>query len=87
MSEVSLAPRIAELVAEASEGTVSGDHLRRDGARLVDLGLSSLAYLRLIDAIENEYGVYIDLEKAEGKLGTVQQIAEYVAAEGGVHAG
>ncbi|MEN3610097.1 acyl carrier protein [Plantactinospora sp. ZYX-F-223] len=86
MGENPMATRIAELVVEASDGTVSGAQLSQDATVLTEIGLTSLSYLRLIDAIENEFGVYIDLEEAAGKLGTVREIADYVAEQGGVYA-
>ncbi|MET7996128.1 acyl carrier protein [Amycolatopsis sp. NPDC005232] len=75
---------VANLVAESSDGVMTAADATRPGHTLVELGLSSLAYLRLIDAIENRYGVYIDLEEAAGKLGTVEQIVDYMVSQGAV---
>ncbi|MFJ8581031.1 acyl carrier protein [Micromonospora sp. NPDC093277] len=87
MTEDYTATRIVALVVTASEGTVAGPDLAAEETRLTELGLTSLSYLRLIDAIENEFGVYIDLEEADGKLGTVRELADYVSAQGGGHGG
>lgn len=82
MPSAEVTHQIAELIETASEGTVSRADALAARSKLTDLGLSSLAYLRLIDSIENEYGVYVDLEEAIGKLGTAPEIAEYLATLG-----
>ncbi|UJW29805.1 acyl carrier protein [Saccharothrix sp. AJ9571] len=77
-----LQTRIAELTAEASGGTLSASGALTGSESLTQQGLTSLSYLRLIDAIETEYGIYVDLEEATGRLGTVEKIAEYVREQG-----
>ncbi|MET0133324.1 MAG: acyl carrier protein [Kibdelosporangium sp.] len=78
--------RVAELAADASGGTVTADVAASGGGSLLEAGLTSLGYLRLIDAIETEYGIYVDLEEASGKLGTVEQIVDYIHSQGVVDA-
>ncbi|MFI6294270.1 acyl carrier protein [Nonomuraea sp. NPDC050790] len=53
--------RLAELVAESSDGEISAHEALTAGVPLSALGFTSIAQLRLIDAIESEFGVEIDL--------------------------
>jgi acyl carrier protein len=77
-----LETRIASLVEQATEGTVSRDDALVQGRGLIDAGISSLSFLRLVDAIENEFGVYVDLEDESASLGSVVGIADYIVAQG-----
>lgn len=71
--------RLAELVHGATAGAVGvADALT--GTSLRDLGLDSLGALRLIDAIDLEYGVEIDLGHAPG-LDTLDAISRMVAEQ------
>lgn len=80
-----LTERTARLVAVASEGVVSEAKALEGGATLTEKGLTSLAYLRLIDALETEFGVYFDLEEEDiSFLRTVEGLVAYMA-EQGVH--
>jgi acyl carrier protein len=53
--------RLAELVASASDGTVTAREALAATVPLTALGVTSLAQMRLIDAVETEFGVEIDL--------------------------
>ncbi|WP_181019610.1 acyl carrier protein [Nonomuraea typhae] len=53
--------RLAELVAECSDGEISAQEALTAGVPLSALGMTSIAQLRLIDAVESEFGVEIDL--------------------------
>jgi acyl carrier protein len=52
--------RVADLVQLATDGDVGSDDVLAGQASLPDLGVTSLGYLRLIDALEREFGVDID---------------------------
>jgi acyl carrier protein len=52
--------RVAVLVQLATDGDVGSDDVLAGRASLPDLGVTSLGYLRLIDALEREFGVDID---------------------------
>jgi len=69
---------IARMVTRASSGSISEEQAAAPNTNLTEQGLSSLDYLKLIDAIEIELGVYIDLEGDIGFLTSVEGIAEYV---------
>jgi acyl carrier protein len=55
-----LRSRLAELVGAASDGELTVGDVLAPGASLRDLGLDSLGYLRLVDAVEEEFGVALD---------------------------
>lgn len=65
LTTVSLKERLAALVAKASEGTVTLDKVMGRQSELSKLGLTSLAQLRVVDAIEGEFGVSLDLERED----------------------
>jgi acyl carrier protein len=79
-----LAERTADLVVTASDGIVSREQALASGPTLTEQGLTSLAYLRLIDALETEFGVYIDLEDA---LNTVDSLVRHMLDQGATVAG
>ncbi|NJP42656.1 phosphopantetheine-binding protein [Actinacidiphila epipremni] len=56
--------RLAELVAESSDGAIPAARALAATTPLSDLGLSSLSRMRLVDAVEDEYDVEIDLDGA-----------------------
>lgn len=60
LGHVQLRHRLAELVATATDGEVEAAEVLAGRATLPELGVTSLGYLRLIDAVEREFG--IDLE-------------------------
>ncbi|MEV6931505.1 acyl carrier protein [Dactylosporangium sp. NPDC051485] len=57
-----LRERVAELTSEASDGDVTADEILVHGGSLIALGVSSLATMRLIAAVEVEFGVELDLD-------------------------
>ena len=73
--------RLAQLVEESSDGALTADAVTADTASLAELGLTSLARMRLIDAIESEYGVEVDLG-ADGwdLVDAPDRLAAYLAA-------
>ncbi|MEV4410410.1 acyl carrier protein [Catellatospora sp. NPDC049609] len=60
-----LSRRLAELVHGATTGAVTADEALTGGS-LRALGLDSLGALRLIDAIDLEFGVEVDLGDGPG---------------------
>jgi acyl carrier protein len=56
--------RIATLVEAASDGMITATEVMATGRSLGALGLTSLGYLRLADAVELEFGVELDLAAA-----------------------
>ncbi|MBF6338070.1 acyl carrier protein [Nocardia abscessus] len=85
MSEVmedSLTKAVADLVATATDGTVDADTAQRSEQTFADAGMTSLAFLRLVDALEIRYGVEIDLENDLDHLRTVAAIVAYLRNQG-----
>ncbi|HTI24014.1 MAG TPA: hypothetical protein VL652_23655 [Kutzneria sp.] len=69
--------QIVKLVVAAGEEVTEQD-LDAAGGSLSAVNFTSLSYIRLIDAIENELGVYLEAEP--GQLATVDDIAALVRA-------
>ena len=76
-----LTQTIARLVTRASSGWISEEQAARSDTSLTEQGLSSLSYLKLIDSIEIELGVYIDLEGDIAFMTSVKGIVEYVSTQ------
>jgi len=58
---------LADLIAEASDGL---------------LGLTSLGYVRLIQAVERRYGVAVEPDDDLAALDTVEALVEYLRERG-----
>ncbi|MER7852246.1 MULTISPECIES: acyl carrier protein [Streptomyces] len=78
--------RVAELVAGATDGEVTEAEILASGGSLTALGVTSLAFLRLIDTVEEEFGVILDLDGPFRLLddldGLVDHIGELTAGGG-----
>jgi acyl carrier protein len=81
MTELLVRRRLAELIDEATEGGVGAADALDGAASLTALGVDSLGLLRLIDAIEAEFGVEIDLGDSP-RLGTLDGIVDHLARHG-----
>lgn len=73
---------LARLVVEAGDDAFTERDLTPD-ASLRALGYSSLSYMRLIDAIENELGVWLDPSLETDGLDTLAGLAAVVRASRG----
>ncbi|MEU3457361.1 acyl carrier protein [Micromonospora sp. NPDC006766] len=82
MGDTALRERIAELVSEATGGEVSAVDVLA-GASMIALGVDSLGLLRLVDAIELEYGVEIELNRPGHPLDTLDDLVALLAAAQG----
>jgi acyl carrier protein len=70
--------QLATMVEAVSDGTITATDAMDAGRSLGALGLTSLGYLRLADAVELEFGVELDLGAAvavDTLDGIVAQIA------------
>jgi acyl carrier protein len=65
MTRDEITQRLAELVAEASDGDIPAERARDAGLPLSVLGLTSLSRMRLIDAVESEFAVELDLDEQD----------------------
>ena len=57
------AARLAALIHTVTDGDLDAERVRRSKEPLGALGLTSLATLRLVDAVEEEFDVVLDLER------------------------
>ncbi|OUC99028.1 MULTISPECIES: acyl carrier protein [Streptosporangium] len=75
--------RLAAMVATASDGAVTAKEALAATVPLSALGVTSLAQMRLIDAVETEFGVEIDLS-GEGfdLLDDLDALERYIASSG-----
>lgn len=71
----SIADRICSLVRDATDGGVSPDRT----TPLAELGVDSLGWLRLLDALESAFGVEFELGPTELRTATVDQLATSIA--------
>ncbi|MEV6353310.1 phosphopantetheine-binding protein [Streptomyces hydrogenans] len=56
-----LRPQVAALVSRSTDGLIGVRELLDSTEPLAALGVSSLSLLRLVDAVEETYGVFVDL--------------------------
>jgi acyl carrier protein len=71
---------IADMIAEASDGAVTAADALAGQHPLSALGLTSLARIRLIDAIEDTYAVDLDLESDLSSFEYVDVLAGHLAS-------
>lgn len=76
-----LRARLAELVTAASDGVVSVREADTHAVPFHHLGVTSLAQLRLIDAVEREFGVEIEVWE-EAALESLEALEHHLAARG-----
>lgn len=72
--------RVERLVSMASGRRIREDALARHDADLRLIGLDSLGYLNLLEALERSFGVVIDLEQEADHsfLHTIDNIVSFV---------
>lgn len=76
-----LRQRLAELISVACDGEVSAERIARDAdSPLAALGVGSLARLRLIDAIEDEFGLFVEADDIFEALETLSALADWLGA-------
>ena len=71
---------LAHMVAEASDGAISAADALAGHHPLSALGLTSLARIRLIDAIEDTFGIDLDLEADLSSFEYVGALADHLAS-------
>ncbi|MBT3074586.1 MULTISPECIES: acyl carrier protein [Streptomyces] len=85
-AQAALRGRVAALAAGATDGEVTEAEILAAGGSLTALGVTSLAFLRLIDTVEDEFGVVLDLDGPFRLLddldGLVDHISELTAGGG-----
>ncbi|MFI6737717.1 phosphopantetheine-binding protein [Nonomuraea sp. NPDC050451] len=71
-----LRERVAALVAQASDGELTTAEVLAADCSLTALGLTSLGYIRLIDAIEEAFGFDVEFD---GGLDTLDGLVEHLS--------
>ncbi|MEV0421378.1 acyl carrier protein [Streptosporangium canum] len=75
-----LAARLAAMISTACDGRLTAEEVLASGASLSALGVTSLALLRLIDAVEDEFDVDLDLGGGASYLDSFPLLVGYVDA-------
>lgn len=73
---------LAVLVAEASDGQIDAAEALAEPESLGMLGLTSMGYVRLIQAVERRYGIAVEPDDDVVILDTVRALAEYLREQG-----
>lgn len=81
MTREELRRQLAELIAGATDGDVPASAALRADAPLTALGVTSLATLRLVDAVEARYGVALDPADTVA-LDSVDSLVDHLARQG-----
>ncbi|MBU6533257.1 hypothetical protein ACFUIW_15175 [Streptomyces sp. NPDC057245] len=71
--------RIVRIVLGSAEGDLTERDLAAAGWSLPQVSYSSLAYIRMIDTVENELGVYLDPEEESDRFETIDSLVELVS--------
>lgn len=72
---------VIRLIISSHEGDISVSDIEAHGGVLEAVNYTSLSYIRLLDAIENEFGAYLDADEGAEALGTVEGIVAAVLTE------
>ncbi|MEU8730318.1 MULTISPECIES: hypothetical protein [Streptomyces] len=72
---------VIRLIISSHEGDLSVSDIEAHGGVLEAVNYTSLSYIRLLDAIENEFGAYLDADEGAEALGTVDGIVAAVLAD------
>lgn len=75
--------RLAELISAATGGDVGVDDVL-GGTSILNLGVDSLGMLRLVDAIDMEWGVEVEFDSPDHEIETVDDLVELVSAAAGL---
>ncbi|MEU0130001.1 MULTISPECIES: phosphopantetheine-binding protein [unclassified Streptomyces] len=77
-----LRSRVVALVSAATDGEVTGGEILASGGSLTASGVSSLGFLRLIDSVEEEFGVSLDLDGPFRSLDDLDALVGHLAELG-----
>jgi acyl carrier protein len=67
--------RLAGLISDAMDGQIAAAEILTGRGTLTELGVTSLALLRLADNLEEEYGIELDLADPEFYQESVDSLA------------
>lgn len=75
----SMKSKVERLVCIATGDSIREDDLRQAGGSLRDVGLDSIGFMNLLEALERSFGVVIDPEEDPDHLLSVDSIVEFLA--------
>jgi acyl carrier protein len=78
-SPAAIRQTLADMIAAASDGEVTAATALAGDHTLSALGFTSLARIRLIDAIEDSFGIDLDLENDLSSFEHVDALAAHLA--------
>ncbi len=78
MDTNALRAKLIALAVESGDGNFSEQDVTAAQGSLRSLNYSSLSYMRLIDAVENELGVYLDPEADNALFENIESLTELV---------
>jgi acyl carrier protein len=78
-SRDALRRRLAELVFEACDREVPVERIAASAEPLYTLGIGSLAMLRLVDAVEDEFGFFVDAEEFFSAVGDLDSLTDWLS--------
>ncbi|HEY7485630.1 MAG TPA: acyl carrier protein [Streptosporangiaceae bacterium] len=73
---------LADMVADASDGDVTAEEVLAARHPLSALGVTSLTQIRLIDAIEDTFGIDVDLDDGLTFLDSLDAMVAYLDGRG-----
>jgi acyl carrier protein len=74
----SVRSRLVRIVLSSAEGDLTERDLAAANWSLPEVRYSSLAYIRMIDTVENELGVYLDPEEESDRFETIDSLVELI---------
>ncbi|WP_371796953.1 phosphopantetheine-binding protein [Streptomyces sp. NBC_01718] len=74
--------RVAALVSRSSDGEVATEEILNAGGSLTAVGVTSLTFLRLIDALEEDFGIVLDLDGPVLMLDDFDDLVRHLAEQG-----
>ncbi|MGW4640526.1 phosphopantetheine-binding protein [Sphaerisporangium sp. NPDC004334] len=77
--------RVADMVVTASDGDIAAEEVLRPGVSFTAAGVTSLTTLRLIDAIEEEFGVEVELGRDVSFLDGLDSLVAHILDASAVH--
>ncbi|MGW2474053.1 acyl carrier protein [Streptomyces sp. NPDC001665] len=73
--------RLAGLISDAMDGQLAAAEILNARGTLTELGVSSLALLRIADTLEDEYGIELDLADPAFYQESIDSLAAKLVAE------
>jgi acyl carrier protein len=73
--------KVTRLVCVAAGGSVTESDLEQADGVLKDVGLTSISYMNLFEAIERSFGVVIDPEEDPKYLASVDSILKFLVEQ------